>query len=137
KSGMEGPPNFTEAAFALIHNGVRVRLITFVESAGVITLGFDDEAQNSLPNLSMYPDFISGSYRPEQALSTFDGLDAAGDWVLAISDLNSDQPFTDFHSFSLRVDVVDEPAVILMLMVTFPLVFAINRRRKAMVAALK
>jgi subtilisin-like proprotein convertase family protein len=48
-----------------------------------INTTFDDEA--SIPITSGTPPF-TGSYRPEQPLSTFDNLPVAGDWVLRVSD---------------------------------------------------
>lgn len=45
---------------------------------------FDDEADR-LISASLPP--FSGSYRPEGALSAFDGTDAAGVWTLKVSDL--------------------------------------------------
>lgn len=50
---------------------------------GYINTIFDDEAEQSIQEAE--PPF-TGSYQPQQALSAFDGLPMADDWILKVSD---------------------------------------------------
>ncbi|MBL0062755.1 MAG: proprotein convertase P-domain-containing protein [bacterium] len=56
---------------------------------------FDDEASSSIicTNTSCAP--FTGTYRPEQSLSNFDGQNAQGVWTLRINDINSLQAWTN------------------------------------------
>ena len=65
---------------------------------------FDDEAGSSVTSGSAP---FTGSFQPEQPLSTFDGLPASGDWILkVVDDAGSDLGTID--SWQLQL-VVNEP----------------------------
>jgi hypothetical protein len=77
-------------------NGVEIALVapgTYHNGTGTrATVVFDDEAAQPL-------DFIrSGSFRPTQALSTFDGIDMFGTWTLTIHDTTGRDPLEYFAS---------------------------------------
>jgi hypothetical protein len=74
------------------------------EGSGRITVTFDDEAL-----LPVGPAFASGAFRPQQPLSTFDGIDMFGTWVLEIESTDFGDPL---EYFSSRLEIsgdVNEP----------------------------
>lgn len=106
---------FSEASFYLTHDGVQVRLMnsSVVDEGTLETFTFDDSAVAPLP------DFItSGVFRPEEELSAFNGMNAAGDWILTIGD-HDFSGFTRIRSFTLNVTVVPEPSTLSLLGLAF------------------
>ncbi len=80
--------------------GTRIQLVNQVFDSGpnfTNTL-FDDEAAFTIANGSAP---YTGSFQPEEPLSTFDGLDANGTWTLEITDLVSGNVGT-LNSWQLR-----------------------------------
>jgi hypothetical protein len=63
---------------------------------------FDDEAPAPISGASPFP----GSYRPESPLSSFDGLDPNGNWVLGIYDFNALIP-PSLNSFSIALTLAE------------------------------
>jgi hypothetical protein len=63
------------------------------EGSGRITVTFDDEAL-----LPVGPAFVSGTFRPQQPLSSFDGIDMFGTWVLQIESTDFGDPLEYFSS---------------------------------------
>jgi hypothetical protein len=80
---------------------------------GRVAVAFDDEAANAAG-----PRIQAGSFRPEQALSLFDGMDLFGSWTLYLQDFARGDPL-EFFSASLDIDYepapVPEPATLAML----------------------
>jgi hypothetical protein len=124
-----------EMSLFLSHAGVHVSLgirelcsdsgFGSIDISGAIT--YDDEAANSFPCLR---DAIQppGTYRPPgAALAAFDGLDAAGEWVLTLADCCGEDPRT-FHSMTLEVTVPEPATLALLSFALASLGFA--RRRK-------
>lgn len=72
---------------------------------GVVTIVFDDSAATRVGGLA--PE--SGTFRPEQALSAFDGEDPTGEWTLTIGDHNANEPHC-FYEFTLTIEA-DQPPV--------------------------
>lgn len=102
---------FGEGSAYLAHNGVQMHALehghSSIPGSGFHTLTFDDFAAAALPN-----PVISGLYRPDQALSAFNGMDAAGDWIVTIGDWDTSDP-TRFQSFTLNVTTaVPEPGTL-------------------------
>ncbi|MCX6164756.1 MAG: hypothetical protein NTU73_07865, partial [Ignavibacteriae bacterium] len=64
--------------FALFHNGVEVFVIdnplTVSGTGNITNLVLSDSSSNQLSNVNSYP--ISGIYRPQHLLSSFDNLGA-------------------------------------------------------------
>jgi hypothetical protein len=88
---------------------------------------FDDEATASFPTNEfgrVYP--ASGTYRNE-GLAAFEGLDAAGDWVLTIADCCADDR-RFFHSMTLQVTVPDPSSIGLLISALAGLGFARQRK---------
>jgi hypothetical protein len=85
--------------------------------AGRVTVNFDDEAPADVGSRVQ-----AGSFRPEEALSAFDGMDMFGSWTLFLQDFGPGDPL---EFFSARLDVsfdaipepapVPEPATLAML----------------------
>lgn len=118
-----GSPAENEFNLILIApNGERV---TLVESFDTYTVGgsgtgvgrvlvtFDDEAAAAAG-----PRVAAGSFRPEQMLSAFDGMDLYGPWTLFLQDEFPGDPL-EFFSASLDITYapkpVPEPATLAML----------------------
>jgi hypothetical protein len=97
-------------------NGVEIALVapgTYQNGTGTrATVLFDDEAALPL-------DYIrSGSFRPTQALSTFDGIDMFGAWTLTIHDTTGRDPLEYFSSslaFNGATVDVPEPGTVAIL----------------------
>ena len=85
--------------------------------AGRVLVSFDDEAASAAG-----PRVQAGSFRPEEVLSAFDGMDMFGSWTLFLRDENPGDPL-EFLSARLDVDFkaipepapVPEPATLAML----------------------
>ena len=78
---------------------------TLAAGANVTNAIFDDEAPTSITN--GLPPF-NGRFRPAVPLDTFDGLDAAGDWTLQITDSVSGDTGT-LNSWELTVTRATDP----------------------------
>jgi len=50
------------------------------------TVTYDDEAASNLPSFTPNNGSISGTYRPSEALSAFDGVAVNGNWTLEVED---------------------------------------------------
>lgn len=68
-----------------------VRRMTYLAGRGRFNVTYDDEAW--LPGRVL---LMSGSFRPVQALSAFDGLDMFGTWTLKIRDWAAGDPLEFF-----------------------------------------
>jgi hypothetical protein len=85
-------------------NGITINLTSDNGGGGdnFIDTVLDDEAATSITSGS--PPF-TGSYRPEEALSTFDGLSAQGSWTLkVVDDAYLDQGTLDSWSLHFTFD---------------------------------
>jgi hypothetical protein len=101
---------FSEATLYLTHGGVQVHVLEHSNGTrNPETITFDDFAAAPLPD-----PVISGLYRPSEALSAFNGTDAAGDWTLMIGDLDTGGP-TVFRGFTLNATVIPEPSTLSLL----------------------
>jgi hypothetical protein len=71
---------------------------------GEVTVTFDDEAgsdvQNTVP--------VSGTFKPVEALSAFDGQNPLGTWTLTVGDSNSFDPLC-FSEFTLTINAAEPP----------------------------
>ncbi len=78
---------------------------------------FDDEAATSIVDGDAP---FAGSFRPEEALSAFDGMDLAGDWVLTVID-DAGGDFGELITWGIFGDAdfpstgVPEPGILLLL----------------------
>jgi hypothetical protein len=81
--------------------------------AGRVSVSFDDEAASAAG-----PRIQAGSFRPEQSLSLFDGMDLFGSWTLYLQDFFPADPL-EFFSASLEITYepapVPEPATLAVL----------------------
>ena len=101
-------------------DGTRVDLVAPFETydgrgrgAGRVSVSFDDEAASVAG-----PRVQAGSFRPEQSLSLFDGMDPFGRWTLYLQDFFPADPL-EFFSASLEITYepapVPEPATLAVL----------------------
>jgi MYXO-CTERM domain-containing protein len=76
--------------------GQRITLVapgTYQGGSGRVTVTFDDEAGSTVG-----PILQSGSFRPQGALSAFDGIDMFGTWLLQLEDTGFGDPLEYFGS---------------------------------------
>jgi hypothetical protein len=76
--------------------GQKITLVapgTYQGGSGRVTVTFDDEAASTVG-----PILQSGSFRPIDALSAFDGLDMFGTWLLQLEDIGYGDPLEYFSS---------------------------------------
>jgi hypothetical protein len=76
--------------------GQKITLVapgTYQGGSGRVTVTFDDEAGSAVG-----PVLQSGSFRPVDALSAFDGLDMFGTWLLQLEDTGYGDPLEYFAS---------------------------------------
>jgi hypothetical protein len=76
--------------------GQKITLVapgTYQGGSGRVTVTFDDEAGSAVG-----PVLQSGSFRPIDALSAFDGLDMFGTWLLQLEDTGYGDPLEYFAS---------------------------------------
>lgn len=92
-------PNGQEVALVRNHDTYAVG--TRGTGAGRVTVTFDDEAAAAAG-----PRVQAGSFRPEEMLSAFDGMDMFGSWTLFLQDENPGDPL---EFFSARLDATFEP----------------------------
>lgn len=105
----QGTPYEDEFALALVApDGTTVDLVRAYDTysagntgSGRVRISFDDEALEAAG-----PRLTSGSFRPEGALSAFDGMDVYGRWTLRIQDFFPGDPL---EFFSVRLDVETDP----------------------------
>jgi subtilisin-like proprotein convertase family protein len=121
---------------SLTHNGVTVFLTD--ENGGSADAfgdyGFDDAAVTSVGSIGAGP----GTYSPLQALAAFNGMSAAGDWVLRIyDDAGADAGNLGGWSLSLTGSAVPEPATWAMMIIGFGAAGSMVRasRRRGVAAA--
>lgn len=112
---------FGESFFILSHTGIDVVLLAPFQAdclsgdgecppGQTFTVTFDDQASEPIP-----PDHLeSGTFKPTQPLSAFQGLNALGDWTLTIGDADSGGA-TVYSNFTLLVRTVPEPSSIALL----------------------
>lgn len=128
-----------ENEFMLVLEGPDGQQVTLVESfstynpgsgggAGRVSVTFDDEALRALG-----PRVQGGSFRPEESLSLFDGMDLYGSWTLYLQDFIPADPL-EFFSASLDITYdpapVPEPATLAMLGLGLGLMGMRARRRR-------
>lgn len=116
-----GSPFENEFSLVLIApDGQRVTLVQSFDTytagrsgsgRGRVLVNFDDEAAAAAG-----PRVQAGSFRPEQMLSAFDGMDLSGSWTLYLRDFSRGDPL-EFFSASLDIayEPVPEPATLAML----------------------
>lgn len=122
-----------EMAFRLTGpDGRTVELVsfgTYTSGSGRVTVTYDDEALAPAGTA-----LRSGTYRPVNALSAFDGLDMFGTWVLSMTDAGPGDPLEYFGSrLEISGDVVaavPEPATVGMMGLGLAGLFAARRRKK-------
>jgi hypothetical protein len=76
--------------------GQKITLVapgTYQGGSGRVTVTFDDEAGSTVG-----PILQSGSFRPLDALSAFDGIDMFGTWLLQLEDTGYGDPLEYFSS---------------------------------------
>jgi hypothetical protein len=116
-----GNPFEGEFVLALIApNGERIDLVRPFETysgarvdAGRVSVSFDDEAATHVG-----PRVAAGSFRPEEMLSAFDGMNTFGSWSLFLQDFGPGDPLEFFSAqldFSYDPAPVPEPATLAML----------------------
>lgn len=74
-----------------------------------LVISFDDAATNTNTDFEMdcaNAPAIAGAYQPEDPLSTFNGEDAAGDWIICVSD-NAGGDTGSITDFGLNVETLD------------------------------
>ncbi|MEO8393738.1 MAG: Calx-beta domain-containing protein [Chloroflexota bacterium] len=69
---------------------------------GIVTLTFDDAGASPVSGLP-----TSGTFAPTGQLSTFNGLNALGNWTVALSDNTSQRRC--IYSYSIEITVADQP----------------------------
>ena len=108
----------------LVCNGSNCSPDTYSGSTPGARVGvtFDDEAATAVGGSSL----VSGTFRPAELLSLFDGEDALGTWSITISDNVGADP-ASLNAWTLQITTVSEPAV-LSLMALALLGFAMRRR---------
>jgi hypothetical protein len=107
-----GVPYENEFDLVLIApNGQRVALVESFDTytagrprtgAGRVTVSFDDEASKAAG-----PRIEAGTFRPEQMLSAFDGMNTFGSWTLYLQDFVPGDPL---EFFSAQLDITYDPA---------------------------
>ena len=93
----------SDLVVSIEHGGITVQL--FDRRGGAdddIKATFDDEAATAIWD-GANP--FAGSFRPESALSAFDGIDVLGGWTLSVADLFSGDEGT-INSWGIAVDGV-------------------------------
>jgi len=136
-------PNFQgETYMNLRHNGVHVALIPFQmfqadDGVGPFEFLFDDETLETLqcvgdgvftPGCDQAP---TGAYKPIGGpLSAFNGLNAAGEWTLTVTDGDGGDVLT-LLGFDLIVQVVPEPTTGALLAAPALAMWGLRRRRSA------
>jgi len=92
-----------EIEFSLVSPGGRtvnlVALGTYTTGSGRVQVSFDDEAAQEAGGRLQ-----SGTFRPVEALSAFDGMDMFGSWTLRIQDPGPGDPL---EYFSSRLEITD------------------------------
>ncbi|MGZ5201446.1 MAG: PEP-CTERM sorting domain-containing protein [Telluria sp.] len=76
--------------------GQKITLVapgTYQGGSGRVTVTFDDQAGSAVG-----PTLESGSFRPVDALSAFDGIDMFGNWLLQLEDTGYGDPLEYFAS---------------------------------------
>lgn len=122
-----------EMAFRLTGpDGRTVELVsfgTYTSGSGRVTVTYDDEALAPAGTA-----LRSGTYRPVNALSAFDGMDMFGTWLLSMTDAGPGDPLEYFGSrLEISGDVVaavPEPATVGIMGIGLAGLFAARRRKK-------
>ncbi|MCA9926076.1 MAG: cadherin repeat domain-containing protein, partial [Anaerolineales bacterium] len=104
-------PNSTQVALIedISNNGGSGTGATYSSNAaygGNVTVTFDDSAALAVGGTTP----TTGTYRPVQLLSAFDGEDPLGTWTLTLGDSAPDQPLC-FYEFTLEIDADQPPTM--------------------------
>jgi subtilisin-like proprotein convertase family protein len=94
-------------------NGTTVRLLDGTQGINLVNLSnitFDDQATQSIVGQTGN---VSGRFRPQNPLSTFNGIDPTGVWTLRVEAANGISRLESFRlSINAGVDSVDVPVAI-------------------------
>lgn len=116
----------------LSHGAVSVNLFDQLaneNATGFINTLFDDEAAKSITQGNVYPPY-TGTYKPAELLSAFDGMDAFGTWTLTITD-NWAGDSGSLESWSLTVDSTKVPEPTPLMLIAAGLLALVTRRLSA------
>jgi subtilisin-like proprotein convertase family protein len=107
-----------DLTLSISHNGTTVVLSSGGNSYngyGLEGTWFDDQASVDFASASSdtYTAY-NGSFKPEEVLSAFNGMDIFGDWTLSVFDLESPDEGV-LNSWSLKATSVPEPTSIALL----------------------